>query len=67
MSGDGDWILVLAAGIGGCLLGILAALLWRARREQASRIELEVLRARIRSDESAAAERDLALARTREQ
>jgi len=67
MSGDGEWILVLAAGIGGCLLGILAALLWRARREQASRIELEVLRARIRSDESAAAERDLALARTREQ
>ena len=67
MSGDGDWILVLAAGIGGCLLGILAALLWRARREQASRIELEVLRARIRSDESAAAERELALARTREQ
>ena len=67
MSGGGDWILVLAAGIGGCLLGILAALLWRARREQASRIELEVLRARIRSDESAAAERDLALARTREQ
>ena len=40
--------LVLAAGIGGCLLGILAALLWRARREQASRMELEVLRARIR-------------------
>jgi len=67
MSGDGDWILLLAAGIGGCLLGILAALLWRARREQASRIELEVLRARIRSDESAATERDLALARTREQ
>jgi DNA recombination protein RmuC len=67
MSGDGEWILVLAAGIGGCLLGILAALLWRARREQASRIELEVLRARIRSDESAAAERDLALTRTREQ
>jgi DNA recombination protein RmuC len=67
MSGDGAWALLLAAGIGGCLLGILGALLWRARREQASRIELEVLRARIRSDESAAAERELALARTREQ
>jgi DNA recombination protein RmuC len=67
MSVEGAWTGLLAAGVGGCLLGILAALLWRARREQALRVELEVLRARIRSDESAAAERDLALARMREQ
>ncbi|HEY3849761.1 MAG TPA: DNA recombination protein RmuC [Steroidobacteraceae bacterium] len=67
MSVDGVWAALLAAGIGGCLVGILAALVWRARREQSLRVELEVLRARIRSEESAAAERDLALARAREQ
>jgi DNA recombination protein RmuC len=66
VSVDAAWIALLAGG-GGCLFGILAALLWRARREQPLRVELEVLRARIRSDESAAAERDLALARMREQ
>ena len=64
---NGAWTALLAAGIGGCLVGILGALVWRARREQSLRIELEVLRARIRSEDSAAAERDLALARTREQ
>jgi DNA recombination protein RmuC len=67
MTADGAWAVLLAGGIGGCLLGALVALLWRARREQTLRIELEVLRARIRSDESTAAERDLALARMREQ
>jgi DNA recombination protein RmuC len=67
MSVYGAWTALLSAGIGGCLVGILGALVWRARREQSLRIELEVLRARIRSEDSAAAERDLALARTREQ
>ena len=67
MSIDGTWAALLVAGVGGCLVGILAALVWRARREQSLRVELEVLRARIRSEDSAAAERDLALARTREQ
>ncbi len=67
MSAGGAWVGLFAAGVGGCLVGILGALLWRTRREQASRVELEVLRTRIRSDESAAAERDLALARMREQ
>lgn len=66
MSVDGTWAALLAAGIGGCLVGILAALLWRARREQPIRVELEVLRARMRSEESAAAERELELVRTRE-
>src|SRR3984885_5160091 len=60
------WV-VLAAGIGGCALGFLLALLWRAQREHAARIELELLRARVKSDESAAAERDAAIARMREQ
>ena len=54
------WV-VLAAGIGGCALGISAALLWRAQREHAARVELELLRARVKSDESAAAERDAAI------
>jgi DNA recombination protein RmuC len=58
---------VLAAAIGGGALGFLLALLWRAKREHAVRVELELLRARIRSDESAAAERDGAIARMREQ
>jgi DNA recombination protein RmuC len=60
------WI-VLAAGIGGCALGFLLALLWRARAEQAVRVELELLRVKVRSDENAAAEHDAALARMREQ
>src|SRR5208282_4110298 len=50
-----------------CALGFLLALLWRAQREHAVRVELELLRARVKSDESAAAERDAAIARMREQ
>lgn len=60
-------LIVLAAGIGGCTLGFLAALLWRTQREHTVRVELELLRARVKSDESAAAERDGAIARMREQ
>jgi DNA recombination protein RmuC len=60
------WI-ALAVGIGGGALGFLLALLWRARGEQAVRVELELLRARVKSDESAATERDGAIARMREQ
>ncbi len=51
----------------GCALGALAALLWRARREQALRVELELLRARLKTEESVSAEREQALARAREQ
>jgi DNA recombination protein RmuC len=58
---------ILLAGIGGCALGFVLALLWRAKTEQAVRVELELLRARIKSDESAAAERDGAIVRMREQ
>jgi DNA recombination protein RmuC len=60
------WIM-LVAGIGGCVLGFLLALLWRAQGEHAVRVELELLRARVKSDETAAAERDGAIARMREQ
>jgi DNA recombination protein RmuC len=59
--------LALLAGAAGCILGALAALLWRARREQALAIELEQLRARIRSDSDAAVEREAALQRMRDQ
>jgi DNA recombination protein RmuC len=51
----------------GMLIGALAALLWRARREQALRIEAEVLRAQLKNDEALGTERDQALARARDQ
>jgi DNA recombination protein RmuC len=57
------WLALIA----GLLLGTLAALLWRARREQALRVDAEVLRARLKSEESLSAEREQALARAREQ
>jgi DNA recombination protein RmuC len=59
--------MVIVAGIGGCVLGFVLALLWRAQGERAVRVELEVLRAQAKADESAAAERDGAAARMREQ
>jgi DNA recombination protein RmuC len=63
MSDVSAWL----ALIGGILLGGLAALLWRARREQAVRVELEVLRARLKSEEMLSAERELDAARAQEQ
>jgi DNA recombination protein RmuC len=67
MSDGGAWLAFAWGGAGGCVLGVLAALLWRARREHALRMELELLRVRVKSDESAARERDLAIERVREQ
>ncbi|MEP6885068.1 MAG: DNA recombination protein RmuC [Gammaproteobacteria bacterium] len=61
---DGMVWLALVAGTG---LGALAALLWRARREQSLRIETELLRARLKTEEILSAEREQALARAREQ
>jgi DNA recombination protein RmuC len=61
-----DGALWLAAGVG-LAIGALAALLWRARREQALRVETEVLRARLRTEADISAERDQTLARAREQ
>ena len=43
----------LVAGLAGCALGFLGALLWRAQREQTVHVELELLRVRVKSDESA--------------
>jgi DNA recombination protein RmuC len=58
---------VLWASLVGVALGALAALLWRARREQALKIEMELLRARLKTEETASAEREQALSRAREQ
>jgi len=45
----------------------LGALVWRAQRERAMQIELELLRARLTGEERAGGERESALARVREQ
>ena len=61
---DGIVWLALAAG---AALGALAALVWRARREQTLTVETELLRARLKSEETVSAEREQALSRAREQ
>ena len=64
---DSVWLAwVLGAGVG-AVLGALAALLWRARREQALRIDAELLRGRLKTEEALSAEREQALARARDQ
>jgi DNA recombination protein RmuC len=65
VSGTAAWF-GFGAGVG-LALGALIALLWRARREQNLRIESELLRARLKSEEALGGERDQALARAREQ
>jgi DNA recombination protein RmuC len=67
MSFGGLWPALLAGGIVGFALGALAALLLRARREQALRIELTTLKAQIKTEEVARSEREQALERAREQ
>jgi DNA recombination protein RmuC len=51
----------------GAMLGACVALLWCSRRAQAQRVELELLRARLKTEAALAAERDQAAERTREQ
>ena len=63
MSGAALWAALLL----GTALGALAMLVWRARREQASAIETELLRARLKTEEALSAEREQALTRAREQ
>ena len=58
---------VWAALLIGILLGALAGLLWRARREQSLRIDVELLRSRLKSEEALSAEREQTLARARDQ
>ncbi len=67
MTSAGMWPALAAAGIVGFVLGAMAALLWRARREHALQLELATLRARIKTEEIAAGDRAQALERTREQ
>ena len=63
MSDAAVWLAFAA----GAVLGALAALLWRARREQSLRVESALLRARLQSEETVSTEREQALTRAREQ
>jgi DNA recombination protein RmuC len=61
---DALWSIAVSLGAGACvggLLGALAALLWRARRESELRVEVETLRARLKTDEVVSAEREQSL------
>jgi DNA recombination protein RmuC len=51
----------------GAILGLFAAWLWRSRRDQSLRLEIELLKSRIKTEADLGAERELALARAREQ
>jgi DNA recombination protein RmuC len=51
----------------GAGFGVLAALLWRARREHELRVEVEVLRARLKTEDTVSAEREQSILRAREQ
>lgn len=53
------------AALVGCLFGVLTTLLWRARREQAVRVETELLRAQIESAARAGGAHEDSLERTR--
>jgi len=63
MSGGAPWLAMLV----GAALGALVVLVWRARRERTLAVETELLRARLKSEETLSAEREQALARAREQ
>ncbi len=63
MTGGAVWLAMAV----GAALGALGALVWRARREQTLKIETELLRARLKSEETVSAEREQALSRAREQ
>ena len=61
---DGLWTIAASLGAGACiggLLGALAALLWRAARESALRVEVETLRARLKTDDVVNVEREQSL------
>ena len=65
MTGDDAlWSIAVSLGAGACiggLLGALAALLWRAGRESALRVEVETLRARLKTDDVVNIEREQSL------
>src|ERR1700678_4166876 len=56
------WLVILGAA-----LGALVVLVWRARGERTAAIETELLRARLKSEETLSGEREQALERAREQ
>jgi len=61
---DALWTIAVSLGAGACiggLLGALAALLWRAGRESALRVEVETLRARLKTDDVVNVEREQSL------
>jgi DNA recombination protein RmuC len=61
---DALWTIAVSLAAGACvggLLGALAALLWRARRESALRVEVETLRACLKTDDVVNVERERSL------
>ena len=62
-----DWVWVLVGAGAGVVIGALGMRVWRAQREQALNVEVEVLRSRLKTDATVSAEREEALVRTREQ
>jgi len=63
MIGGMAWL----ASLVGALIGALAMLVWRARREQRMTVDMEVLRSRLKNEATVGAEREQALARARDQ
>jgi DNA recombination protein RmuC len=63
MNGSEVWLALIL----GALLGGLSVLVWRSRREQVLRIETELLRARLKTEEALSVEREQTLTRAREQ
>jgi DNA recombination protein RmuC len=64
---DGVWLAWVVGLSVGAAFGALTALLWRLRREQTLRIDAELLRGRLKTEEALSAEREQALAHTRDQ
>jgi DNA recombination protein RmuC len=67
---DALWTVAVSLGAGVCiggLLGVLAALLWRAGRESALRVEVETLRAQLKTDDVVTVEREQSLDRAHAQ
>ena len=64
---DRVWLATMLGLSVGVIVGALAALLWRSWREQGLRIDAELLRGRLKTEEALSAEREQVSARTRDQ
>src|SRR5271167_2295098 len=64
---DRVWLAMTVGLSVGVIVGALAALLWRSWREQGLRIDAELLRGRLKTEEALSAEREQVSARTRDQ